>query len=257
MESILGSSLKRFRSMVLDPSQESAAATLTLAELDTLCSPAPEHVEGDHPPLLAGGAPVPRRGAGPRSRPLDTLRHGDQLPRPPRALHAADRPGLLEAPAEQTRELAVQLTGDWWQRGHRELFPYLLKALRDPSPQVVRAALQRPTGSAAAPRPWNCSNTASAPCRRRPTPARRRPRRRPWTRLPPLSSTPASPRWPCSWPSRALPTRSCCVASSSICALHWPEPCVPGPVREWLAKPHGKLDDLLAGYTQQELSDFR
>lgn len=47
---------------------------------------------------------------------------------------------LVTAPQTEVRELAVNLVGLHWRQGEKNLLPYLLQALHDPEPDVVRAA---------------------------------------------------------------------------------------------------------------------
>lgn len=252
MQTVFEHSLMRLRASILHPEALDDQPVLSLAELDALCAPSPEHVEEIILLCLLAARQYPAQS--------NALTHVPWI-LSAMAINFPDRfepymqavAGLLQAPSEQIREHAAHLVGDWWQRGHRELFAYLLKALHDPSPEVVRAALVRLK---------QCTGPQAVEVLEH---ARR------------VLNTTAAPAEQGSPPDTDQPTWRICVYFAQMALLLAKQGLVneillrqffdgvkggmarnalPSPVREWLLKPTGAMDELLAKYTEQELGSF-
>lgn len=251
METTFDHSLKAFRASILSPEILNGQPVLSLAELDALCAPSRENVDEVILLCLLAARQYPSGSAALAHVPwiLSTM-----------AINFPDRlgayiqavAGLLDAPSDDIREHAAHLLGDWWQRGNRELFSYLLKALHDPCPEVVGAALLRLR---------HCNATQAIEVLEH------------GQRVLDELHLPEDPE------TLALddPARKLCTYFSQMALLlakqglinevalrqHFGQTkcplagaSLPAPVREWLTKPTGAMDELLAKYTQQELGDF-
>lgn len=253
MDSALHHSMIRFRASILHPEASPPHEVLSVAELDALCTPSPEHVEEIILLCLLAARQYPAESASlihiPWILSAMAINHPDRL-----APYVMAVAGLLEAPSKQIREHAAHLIGDWWQRGHRDLFAYLLKALHDPSPAVVRAALVR----------LQHCNAAQAievleHCRRVLDAAS------PAQEQEPLPVDPAEPAivMPAYFSQMALLLAKQGLINEILLRQFFDRvkgaqtrAALPAPVREWLLRPTGSMDELLAKYTQQELATF-
>jgi hypothetical protein len=252
METTFDHSLRCFRASVLSPEALNGRPALSLAELDALCSPSRENVDEVILLCLLAARQFPSSSAALAHVPwiLSTMaiNFPDRL-----AAYIQAVAGLLDAPSDQIREHAAHLLGDWWQRGNRELFACLLKALHDPSLEVVRAALLRLR---------HCSGTQAIEvlehCRRVLEEAD----------LPeePDALAPGDPAWTlCTHFSQMalLLAKQGLINEVALRQYFGQTKCplakaaLPAPVRDWLTKPTGAMDELLAKYTQQELGDFQ
>lgn len=245
----LDHSLLRLRASVLQPAEKGEAPALTVAELDALCAPAAEHVDEVILLCLLAARQYPSHATALSHVPwiLSTMaiNHPERLGRYLPAIS-----GLLEAPAAPMRELATHLLGDWWQRGHREYFPCLLGALHDRAPAVVKAALTRlcHCGAGQAVEVLeHCGRAVEA--------------------LDPGADNGTVP-------AVGTAETGLCTAFAGMALLlakrglvsevllraffsrlrgGMARLAVPEPVREWLPKPTGAMEELLAKYTEQEL----
>lgn len=253
MQSLFTDSLKRFRTLVLQTEGEADQRPLSLAELDALCTSAREYVPEIILLCLLAARQYPANSVSlsyvPWILSAMAINHPDQL-----APYMQPVAGLLDVPAEQIRELAVHLLGDWWQRGHRDLFPYLLKALHDPSPLVVKAVLARMRNCSPAQateiiehfqRTLEAQNHLEANEELTPNPSD------------------ATVQICSSFTQMTLLLAKQGLANETMLRGFFDRlrpslarVVLPGPVREWLTRPHGELDELLTKYTLQELSTF-
>lgn len=251
MQTVFEHSLARLRASILHPEALSDQPVLSLAELDALCAPAPEHVEEIILLCLLAARQYPTQNAALTHVPwiLSSM-----------AINFPDRlgpymqavAGLLQAPSDPIREHAAHLVGDWWQRGHREFFACLLKALHDPSPGVVRAALVRLkqcTPPQAVEVLEHCRRVLDV------------------NNMPGEQGGTPPDEAPCRI-SRYFAQMALLLAKQGLVNEillrqffdgvrgGTARGMLPPPVREWLQKPTGAMDELLAKYTERELASF-
>ena len=252
METTFDHSLKCFRASILNPETLNGRPALSLAELDALCSPSRENVDEVILLCLLAARQYPAGSAALAHVPwiLSTMaiNFPDRL-----AAYIQAVAGLLEAPSDQIREHAAHLLGDWWQRGNRELFSYLLKALHDPCPEVVGAALLRLR---------HCNATQAIEVLEH----SRRVLEEADLPEEPETLPPDDPvRRLCAYFSQMalLLAKQGLINEVALRQYFGQTKCplaraaLPAPVREWLTKPTGAMDELMAKYTQQELGDFQ
>ena len=252
MQTAFEHSLGRLRASILQPETLSDKPVLSLAELDALCAAPPEHVEEIILLCLLAARQYPSQS--------NALAHVPWI-LSAMAINFPDRlgpymqavAGLLHAPSAPIREHAVHLLGDWWQRGQRELFAYLLQALHDPDPTVVRAALTR-LKQCSAPQAVEVLEHCGRVLKASEPPAEQGGTPEPDERALRIGLYFAQ--------MALLLTKQGLV--NEILLRHFFDQlksgmarnALPAPVREWLLKPTGAMDELLAKYTQQELSSF-
>lgn len=165
---------------------------------------------------------------------------------------------LVTARQAEVRELAVNLVGLHWRQGEKNLLPYLLQALHDPEPEVVRAAAGHLR---------HCQQAQAAEvldhCQRALAEESLAPGAASLFSFEPPAEEARLDLLYCFMKLALLLARRGLVNETDLRrflqSLESPAGrlALPEPVRVWLSQPIGRLQSLLARYTEEELAELQ